>query len=93
MNKSKLNYYVDIFMTLAFIITAKTGLIIFFFIPSGVKRGGYQEFMGIIKQDWTIVHNYAGILMTILVLIHFILHWNWLVCMTKGVVCKKEEKE
>lgn len=76
-------------MLIFFVINSITGLIIFFFLPSGVKRGSYQEFLGIIKQNWVDVHNWSGIILIIVVAIHLILHWKWIVSITKSFI-KKE---
>jgi len=83
MDKLKLNYIVDVLMAVSFAITALTGLLMFIYFPSGVSRGGYQEFLGIIKHNWSAIHNLTGISMIFLVLIHLILHFKWLVNMTK----------
>ena len=85
MNKSKVNYFIDLGALISFLITAITGLAIFFFIPNGVRQGRFQEFLGIEKGTWTAVYNWVGIIFIILVIIHFILHWNWIVCMTKNI--------
>ena len=79
----KTNYVVDFLMTLSFIVTAITGLIIFFFLPSGVRQGSTQTFLGIIKGTWSFVHDWSGILFITLIILHFILHWNWITRMTK----------
>ena len=39
----------------------------------------------------SIVHDYAGLIMGSLVLVHLILHWKWIVVMTKNLF-KREEK-
>ncbi len=89
MEKSKINYFIDLLILIFFVINSITGLIIFFFLPTGVKRGGYQVFLGIIKQNWVIIHNWSGILLILLIAIHLILHWNWIVYMTKSLLQKK----
>ena len=91
MGKSKINYFIDILMLIFFIINSITGLITFFFLPAGIKRGAYQEFSGIIKQNWVDVHNWSGLLLLLLVVIHLILHWKWIVSMTKALIHKKNK--
>lgn len=91
--KLKTNYIVDFLMTVSFIITAITGLVLFFFFPSGVRQGRYQEFLGITKAVWINLHNWAGIIMIILVILHFVLHWDWIVSTTKGFFSKKKGKK
>lgn len=83
MASAKINYLVDFLMVILFIVNAITGLVIFFFLPSGVRQGSYQTFLGIVKGTWAFIHNWSGIIFIILVILHFILHWNWVVSMTK----------
>jgi len=90
MNKSKINYIVDSLMLLSFLATSITGGIIFFFLPSGVKQGRFQEFMGVEKQIFSLVHDWAGLLLIILVIVHFLLHWGWFTIMTKNLWQKDE---
>lgn len=90
MERSKTNYVINALMVISFIITAVTGLIMFFFLPSGVSRGGYQESLGITKHIWITVHNWSGIILIILVIIHLVLHLGWIVSMTKNIFSKKE---
>jgi NADH:ubiquinone oxidoreductase subunit 5 (subunit L)/multisubunit Na+/H+ antiporter MnhA subunit len=91
LNQLKVKYIVDVLMGISFLITAITGLIIFIFLPGGVPRSGYQSFFGIIKNIWAEWHNYVGILMILLVLVHLILNLNWIICMTKSFFKKKEK--
>ena len=86
MDKLKLNYIIDFFALIFFLVTSVTGLIIFLFLPSGVRQGRFQELFGITKEVWNFIHTWSGILMFVLVVIHLILHWNWIVCMTKNVL-------
>ncbi|HRZ95265.1 MAG TPA: DUF4405 domain-containing protein [Candidatus Moranbacteria bacterium] len=85
MNKPKINYLVDFLTLVSFLITAVSGLAIKLFMPSGVRQGRLQEFLGIQKGAWSEVHDWFGIIFIILVVIHFILHWDWIVCMTKNI--------
>ncbi len=89
MNKVRINYVVDVFLIVSFVITAFTSVIIFLFLPSGVKQGGYQEFLGLTKSIWSGIHNYTGLIMIVLSLVHLILHWNWVIAMTKKIFKRK----
>ncbi len=90
MNKNKLNYVVDILMVLFSLIVAVSGLIIFFFLPEGVRQGGYQEFMGITKKVFWGWHNWSGIILILLIVLHFIIHWNWLAINIKNLFESKD---
>lgn len=91
--KLKTKYIVDSITFISFIITAITGLALKFFMPSGVRQGRLQEFLGIQKGAWTGVHDWAGVIMIIFALIHIILYWNIFSCMTKSFFKKDEECE
>ncbi|ETA67123.1 MAG: hypothetical protein PWQ51_2036 [Methanolobus sp.] len=93
MNRPKMNYYIDILLTVLFIIVAITGFVLYLAIPSGVQRGRYQEFIGITKATWTLVHNKSAILLTLLTGFHFVLHKRWMCCMTKNLFKNDEDKE
>ncbi|AAM03463.1 TPA: DUF4405 domain-containing protein [Methanosarcina acetivorans] len=89
MTRQKTNYLVDLALTTLFFGVAGTGLFMYFFIPSGVQRGRYIVYMGLTKATWVWIHSRIGILMIILVVIHFILHWKWIVCTTKNFFRKE----
>lgn len=93
MHKPRINYIVDVLMAISFAITAITGLVIFFFLPSGVQRGGYQEFLGIAKIFWSQIHDYAGIILILAGIIHILLHWQWIIVMTREIFTKQKRTE
>jgi cytochrome b561 len=90
MNKPKINYVVDFLALVSFAITALSGLAIKFFMPSGVRQGSLQEFLGIQKNAWSEIHDWFGILLIIFVVIHLVLHWDWIVCVTKNMLQSKK---
>lgn len=92
LNRTKLNYIVDLILTALFFFAAGTGLIMYFLIPSGVPRGKYLVYMGLTKATWVWIHSRAGVLMTIIVAIHLILHWRWVVCTTRNFFKRGKEK-
>ncbi len=93
MDQNKVKYLIDVLMGISFVVTTITGLLIFFFLPSGVPKGGYQTFLGIIKNTWSDWHTYAGILMILLVGIHLLLNIKWIIHMTKSMFKKKDSKQ
>lgn len=91
MDRSKVNYWIDFGMLLSFLVTAVTGIMLILFLPSGIRQGGYQMLWGVIKSTWLKVHTLAGLIMIILCIVHIILHWTWIVVMTKRIF-KKDKK-
>jgi|AntAceMinimDraft_17_1070374.scaffolds.fasta_scaffold31365_2 hypothetical protein len=90
MDKVKLNYIVDALMAVSFTVATMAGLILFFFLPSGLKQGGSQEVLGIAKQGWIQVHNWSGIILIVFVLTHLTLHWRWIALLTKNIFKKNK---
>jgi hypothetical protein len=80
MNRAKLNYFVDLGLFISFILVALTGIIKF---PLFGLRKVYF-------WNMHIIHDWSGIILTCLVLIHLILHWNWIVSMTKSFFRKRK---
>jgi hypothetical protein len=81
MNKGKLNYWIDFGLLISFLIVTLTGIIKF----RGLGLYSVLGFSGI--STW---HDWSGIVMAVLVLVHLVLHWNWIVCETKNIFSKKE---
>jgi len=89
MDKTKINYFIDVLLIISFIVVAITSIIIFFFLPSGVRQAGYQTFLGMTKHTWSNIHTIFGFAMIILSLVHLILHFKWLTVMSKTIFKKK----
>ncbi len=98
-SRTKINYLMDLILTILFLVVAGTGLFMYFFIPSGIPKGRYVVYMGLTKATWIWIHSRVGILIAIFIVIHVILHWQWIVYTTRGfirneknTICE-EEKE
>lgn len=89
MDKTKVNYFVDVLLIISFIVVAITSVIIFFFLPSGVRQAGYQTFLGLTKHTWSNIHTIFGFTMIVLSLVHLVLHFKWLTAMSKTIFKKK----
>ena len=76
MNKTKLNYFVDLGMAISFAIVAVTGIL-------------KHPALGGRARDYMLLHDWAGIVLACFVAIHLILHWSWIVAMTKSLLKHK----
>ena len=88
MDQIKRNYWTDFVMFVLVAITTITGLVLFFILPSG-RRSGLQTFLDIAKETWVDVHTWVGLIFIIVAVIHLILHWKWIITMTKNLFKKK----
>ncbi len=86
-SKAKLNYFVDLIIGVGFLPAAVTG-IVFLFVGSGGYQGGRNprymtQILSLSREVWKDVHTWSSLVMVGGVALHFVLHWNWLVCMTR----------
>lgn len=90
MNKTQLNYWLDVVIGLAFIGAAVTG-IAFLFMGSGGYQGGRNAsyavvFLGLSREIWKDLHTLTSLVMTAGVGIHLVFHFNWIMCVTKRML-------
>ena len=96
-NRSKINYVVDMVIAAGFILSLFSGLVLFF-APAGGYMGGRNpnfssELLFFEKPVWKEIHNWSSIVMASGVLGHLILHWNWIVSMTKRIFGAKSKAQ
>jgi hypothetical protein len=88
-NHAKLNYAIDVVIGLSFILSALSGLILFF-VPSGYQGGRnpayLQPVLFLSTHTWNELHTWGSIAMIAGVGAHLVLHWDWMVCMTKRLI-------
>ena len=87
MNKAKRNYYVDVVIGIAFLVTALSALV--FLVPLNwidFSASTTPTVLGVDFGVWQLLHKWGGIVMLIGVVVHQLLHWKWIVTMTKKVL-------
>jgi len=90
MKKATRNYIVDLVMFVLIIVEAISGFVIWIVFPRG---GGYMGGRGSglvtetsflrARDTWIALHNWAAVALVVVVVLHLILHWKWVVHMTK----------
>ena len=84
MNKAKLNYWLDAAIGVAFLLSAISGLV--FLLPAGLSSG--SRILGLSTQAWDALHVWSSLAMIAGVLMHLVLHWKWIVSMTRRTLHK-----
>ncbi len=81
MNKQQgtLNFWIDILLTVVLAGLTWTGALLYFVMPPGT--GHTRAILGLGRHDFGQVHFYLSLAVTVLVLVHVALHWDWAVCM------------
>jgi cytochrome b subunit of formate dehydrogenase len=89
-SKAKLNFSVDSIILVAFVLTAVSGILLWVVLPHGGFQGGrnalYYQRLVLSRAGWLALHEWAGLVVIGGVAIHFLLHWDWLVCMTRRLL-------
>ncbi len=82
MNRTKLNYWIDVGLAISFLICFVTGLIKW---PGLIKVIGVSAYKVLTFNNISRMHDVSGLFMGLLVLIHLALHWKWIVTVTKSI--------
>ncbi len=75
MNRAKLNYWVDVAIGVAGLISAISGLV--FLLPVN------NEVLGLRLRAWSTIHTWSSLTAIAGIGVHLALHWKWIVAMTK----------
>jgi hypothetical protein len=82
------NWLIDAVLFMAALIASITG-IYFLFLPVGGYQGGRNPMYGVTilfeRHTWEDLHIWLGILMIVAAAVHILVHWGWIVSMTKRV--------
>ncbi|MDD5287610.1 MAG: DUF4405 domain-containing protein [Dehalococcoidales bacterium] len=87
MRKQTLNYLVNLSFFLTMLFETVSGFILWLVLPRGVgKRGVVTEERFIWDRDvWIDLHDWFAVALLVVFILHLILHWKWIVYMTKKV--------
>ena len=80
MDKLKINYWIDIGLAISFFVCFITGL---------VKLPMLNRLFGLLPGELTVVHDLSGVMLGVLVFIHLVLHWRWIVHVAGGLCGRK----
>jgi hypothetical protein len=82
MRRVVLKYLIDLGMVVTFILCFITGII---------KFPGFLRFIGATRhvlpmRNLTLIHDWSGVVLGLLVLAHLVLNFSWIIAMTKQLV-------
>lgn len=90
-NKNNLNFIIDILMFLALALIAGIGFLLKYsgMIIRDLSAQGISAsitFLGLKGRQWGQIHFWVSILFLLLMLIHIILHWDWIKCVYGNMI-------
>jgi hypothetical protein len=88
MGKATSNYLIDLVMFVLLLFEAVSGFVLWLVLPKG---GGYMGGRGLIteatflwsRDTWIVLHDWVAVALLVVVVLHLVLHWKWIVHMTK----------
>jgi hypothetical protein len=72
--KTTINYLIFLAQAIAAALLGVSALILWHFVPRGYLES---------RELWVDIHKWTGVALAVLVFIHLVLHWRWLVQMTR----------
>jgi len=85
--QTKRNWWIDAGLFAATVVVLVSSFY-FLYAPGGYQGGrnpAYNAGWLIARETWDLLHTWFGITMILVVVIHFVLHWNWFLLMGKRV--------
>lgn len=86
---SKFNLAVNLVVALSFSATAVSGIYFLYVSPGGIQGGRNLSWdPGLIfnRTTWDLIHTWAGVIFILAAVVHFAIHWRWVVKVTKRLL-------
>lgn len=84
MKKQVIKYLVDIGLLISFLVVTLTGIFKF----PGIREHLAGLYELIPRAQMSLIHDWSGIVLAVLVLIHLIANWGWIKAMTRVLILK-----
>ncbi|MFA5628643.1 MAG: DUF4405 domain-containing protein [Dehalococcoidales bacterium] len=92
-------YVVNILMVVFSAFELLSGLVIWLILPRGlgyqnlVHIGAGPTFWNLQRDEWRNLHDWAAVALVALIIIHVIIHWDWITKITMGKFKGKKTKD
>jgi hypothetical protein len=93
--RSALLYYTAVSAFLLFLLEAFSGFVLWLAVSGGdglrgggrggAEPPGREEFLTVTRSAWIDIHDWAGVALLVIIALHVVLHWRWIVQVTKRV--------
>jgi Domain of unknown function (DUF4405) len=81
--RGRFNLWVNITIAISFLVTALSG-VYFLFVPGG--WGTTDPLILFTRLTWDMLHTWGAIVLILAAMAHFVIHWNWIVKVSRGLV-------
>ena len=87
-NQTKKNWWIDAGLFLSATAASLSG-IYFLYLPTGGYQGGRNPTYGLeilcTRHTGDDLHTWGGVVLILAAVIHFAIHWNWVIKVTRGI--------
>jgi preprotein translocase subunit SecY len=80
--RGRFNLVLNIVVALSFLLTALSGVFFLFFPEGRAAAGGSLLFS---RLTWDLIHTWAGVTLISAAVVHFAIHWKWVVKVTRSL--------
>jgi len=90
--KGSVLYAIAVSALLAFLLEVFSGFVLWLALERGdgfrggrgaAQPPGQDEFLALTRSDWIDIHDWAGVALLAVIGLHLVLHWRWIVTMTR----------
>lgn len=81
MKRSNLNFLIDILAFSCFLLLTTTGVLVHYVLPK--ESGYFKQIWGLERHQWGEIHFWIAIAFLLILALHLLLHWRWLVSTAK----------
>jgi len=91
MRRTTRNYVIDAVFGLLMLFQGITGFVLWFILPGGGYR--YRGGSGLSEESstflfarhtWLDIHEWLAVALLVVFVLHIVIHWQWIVSMTKS---------
>ena len=88
--KGRFNVLIDTLIALGFLVCAASG---FYFLFAGSSHGGLNTDPMFLfsRTTWDLIHTWSGVVFIGAAVVHFSIHWGWVVKVTRKVFTRTPE--
>lgn len=92
--RAALLYYTAVSAFLLFLLEAFSGFALWLALSGGdgfqggrggAERPAQESFLTVTRSDWIDIHDWAGVALLVIIGLHLVLHWRWIMQVTKRV--------
>jgi len=89
--KPRTNLVLDTVILVLFLVVLVSGLLLWTVYPSGGIRAGRGHntsvsetvVLGLDKHTMVTLHDWSGLIVGLLALVHLVFHWRWIMCQSR----------